>query len=252
MGWAEVPWIVRTPPVAHEPKKSSRQRCVSNAIEYVWVMERWNIGGFGSARAGCAMAMIGAAALSSSAAGNLHIFLVPRGSAMYFGGSMTWDIYADFSQVGSSLSIAEFRFDIGGYDKGYFTGDVYETRFPLGASDGTTGVTLTGFAGGQAPPNMGGSYTGNFLGSFTYHDVSTVINATVQPMITNFTSPGGALSVYTSASGAMSVASLTDSTGGFHTVSIESIPVDFYLVPPAPGTAMGMLIGVGMVTRRRR
>jgi len=171
---------------------------------------------------------------------------------MYFGGSMTWDIYAEYSGVDLARSIAEFRFDIGGYDNGYFTGDVYETGFPLGASDGTTGVSLTGFAGGQSPPNLGGSYTGTFLGSFTYHDVSTVVNATVQPTITNFTGPDGALSVYTSASGAMSVASLTSSTGGFHTVSIESIPVDFYLVPPAPGTAMGMLLGVGLMAGRRR
>ncbi len=202
-------------------------------------------------RTGCAIAMISAKTLGAAAAGNLHIMLVPHGSSMWMGGSMTWDIYADYSQVASGLSIAEFRFDIGGYDKGYYTGDVYETGFPLGASDGTTGVSLTGFAGGQAPPSMGGSYTGTFLGSFTYHDVSTVVNSIVQPTLTNFTGPDGALSVYTNASGAMSVASLPDGTGGFHTVTIESIPVDMYLFP-TPGAAMAMLMSVGMVRRRRR
>ena len=202
-------------------------------------------------RIGCVMAVVGGAALSAAAAGTVHVMLVPRGSAMFFGGSMTWDIYANYSQVASSLSIAEFRFDIGGYDKGYFTGEVYDAKFPVGASDGTTGVTLTGFAGGQAAPSMGGSYTGNYLGSFTYHDVSTIIPATVQPTLTNFVGPDGALSVYTSGSGAKSVASLTSDTGGFHTVVIESIPVDFYLFP-TPGTAMAMLMGVGLATRRRR
>lgn len=194
----------------------------------------------------CASAGLALFAVCASGAGSLTISLIPRDSPLP-PDSRTVDIFVDYSGVTDGLSIAGWKFDIIGHANGTLSGNVNNLNFAHGVNDGTpTGKDLIGYAGGQLPPGLGGTYTGNFIGTVTYTAERGHWH-TVQLDIVNFRPDTGALNVYTSSLGSQSRPSGGVLPGG-HEVIVDSWAFE---VLPSPGTAM-ILCVLPALSRRRR
>lgn len=201
---------------------------------------------------------------SALAAGHVDVYMVPRTTTnLGIGETVTIDIMADWSGVTGGLMLAGFKFDIvgthsfGSAPLGTLVGDP-NALLPNGRNVGTQSgdLSLIAYAAGQLPSGLGGSYFGDFLGSFDYTYLGPAAGDTNYDEITfslaNYNSfDGGALNVYIGASGSQSRSGVGIGGGSGHEVNINPATITVGLFP-TPGTlAVGLagLIGVG---RRRR
>ncbi len=200
---------------------------------------------------------------SALAAGHVDVSMIPRTTTILgIGETVTIDIMADWSGVPGGLMLAGFKFDIvgthtfGSAPLGALLGDP-NALLPNGRNAGTQigDLTLGAYAAGQLPPGLGGTYSGDYLGSFSYTYLGPAAGDSNYDEITfslaNYNSfDGGALNVYIGSTGAQSRSGVGIGGSG-HEVNINPATITVGLFP-TPGTlAVGLagLIGVG---RRRR
>lgn len=198
-----------------------------------------------------ALFLVAGAASIASAAGNVVVTGVPSAASTGPGGSVTVDLYADWSGVTGGLMFAGFKFDVVGSVNGSLAGDVGD-GFNQGVNNGTAVAgNLLDMGGGQLPPGFGGSYSDNpaYLGSVTFTDGGTALaNYTVTLVIIDYIAPAGSLNVFTGASGTQSRSGLT-STTNTHTVQFNIGSFDVIIPTPASMALLGL---GGLVAGRRR
>ena len=200
-----------------------------------------------------ALFLVAGAASLASAAGNVVVTGVPSAASTGPGGSVTVDLYADWSGVTGGLALSGFKFDVIGNANGALAGVANSANFANGVNNGiVSGANLLDFAGGQLPPGLGGTYDTNpaYLGSVTFTDAGTAAsNYTVTLSITDYVAPAGALGVYIGSTGTQSRSSLTLNTGNNHTVSFDIGSFDVIIPTPASMALLGL---GGLVAGRRR
>ncbi|MBX3362433.1 MAG: hypothetical protein KF912_01230 [Phycisphaeraceae bacterium] len=199
-----------------------------------------------------ALFLVAGAASIASAAGNLVLVGIPSAASTGPGGSVTVDLWADWTGVVGGLSLAGFKFDVIGNANGTLTGAVNNAGFNQGVNNGiVSGSNLLDFGGGQLPPGFGGTYNANpaYLGSITFTDSGTAAaNYTVSLSIVDYIAPAGSLNVFIGASGTQSRSGLT-STSSTHTVQFEIGSFDVIIPTPASMALLGL---GGLVAGRRR
>ncbi len=201
-----------------------------------------------------ALFLVAGAASFASAAGNVVVTGVPSAGSTGSGGSVTVELYADWSGVAGGLSLSGFKFDIVGNVNGTLSGAANAANFSNGSNNGISAAgNLLDFAGGQLPPGLGGTYDANpaYLGSVTFTDNGTAVSDyTVSLSIIDYVAPAGALGVYIGSTGTQSRSSLTLNTGNNHTVSFAIGSFDVIIPTPASMALLGL--GGLVVGRRRR
>ncbi len=199
-----------------------------------------------------ALFLVAGAASLASAAGVVVVTGVPSAASTGPGGSVTVDLYADWSGVTGGLSFAGFKFDVVGNSNGTLAGLV-GSGFTQGINNGAaSGSNLLDMGGGQLPPGFGGTYNDNpaYLGSVTYTDGGTAVaNYSVTLAIIDYTAPAGSLNVFIGASGTQSRSSLTSNTGSSHLVEFAIGSFDVIIPTPASMALLGL---GGLVAGRRR
>ncbi|MCW5768577.1 MAG: hypothetical protein KIT19_07820 [Phycisphaeraceae bacterium] len=199
-----------------------------------------------------ALFLVAGAASIASAAGNLVLVGIPSAASTGPGGSVTVDLWADWTGVVGGLSLAGFKFDVIGNANGTLAGAVNNAGFNQGVNNGiVSGSNLLDFGGGQLPPGFGGTYNANpaYLGSITFTDSGTAAaNYTVSLSIVDYIAPAGSLNVFIGASGTQSRSGLT-STSSTHTVQFEIGSFDVIIPTPASMALLGL---GGLVAGRRR
>ncbi|QYK48430.1 MAG: hypothetical protein KF838_00920 [Phycisphaeraceae bacterium] len=199
-----------------------------------------------------ALFLVAGAASIASAAGNLVLVGIPSAASTGPGGSVTVDLWADWTGVVGGLSLAGFKFDVIGNANGTLAGAVNNAGFNQGVNNGiVSGSNLLDFGGGQLPPGFGGTYNANpaYLGSITFTDSGTAAaNYTVSLSIIDYIAPAGSLNVFIGASGTQSRSGLT-STASTHTVQFAIGSFDVIIPTPASMALLGL---GGLVAGRRR
>lgn len=198
-----------------------------------------------------ALFLVAGAASLASAAGNVVVTGVPSAASTGPGGSVTVDLYADWSGVTGGLSFAGFKFDVVGSVNGTLAGSV-GAGFNQGVNNGLpVAGNLLDMGGGQLPPGFGGSYNANpaYLGSVTFTDGGiAAANYSVTLVLVDYIAPAGSLNVFIGASGTQSRSGLT-STSSTHTVEFHIGSFDVIIPTPASMALLGL---GGLVAGRRR
>lgn len=198
------------------------------------------------------VALVGSAA-AAHAAGNLVLTGIPQAASTGSGGSVSVDLWADWTGVVSGIGFAGFKFDIVGHANGTLVGAV--NTDPLsgvnwGVNHGVpSGSNLLDMGGGRLPPGFDHWPINPIrLGTVTFTDAGLATeNYTVTLSITDYIPPAGSLHIFIGSSGTMSRSGLT-STTGTHTVTFDI--GSFKVIVPSPASAV--LLGLGRLAVGRR
>ncbi len=199
------------------------------------------------------LAIAGSAA-AAHAAGNLVVTGIPQAPSTGSGGSVSVDLWADWTGVHFRHSFAGFKFDVIGHANGTLLGAV-NTDPIFGLDQGVnhgipSGSNLLDMGGGHIPSVISHPPNPIRLGTVTFTDAgSATKNYTVALSIVDYIAPAGSLNVFIGPSGSQSRSGLT-STPGTHTVTFDI--GSFEVIVPTPGSVALLGLGGLAAARRRR
>lgn len=192
---------------------------------------------------------------AAHAAGNVHVTGIPNVASTNSGGSVSVDLWADWTGVVNGVQFAGFKFDIVGHANGTLVGAVNTDPFSgvnLGVNHGVpSGSNLLDMGGGRLPPGFDDWPINPIrLGTVTFTDAGLATeNYTVTLSIIDYIPPAGSLHIFIGSSGTMSRSGLT-STTSTHTVTFEI--GSFEVIVPTPASAVLLGLGGLAAGRRRR